>query len=195
LPLPSLSWGAGHRLTPSGSLVVVTWILCEIHNEVQHALTITLSSDGVQARPLPLFLGEGDRGVLALTCSSSGSLLSTTHGDTWSASRMSSTSWAMPWPSGKLSDINDFTIFKLPGVQAQGAVSYVLAGFGLPGVARAVCSRYLMKQLHHSGEHGCIYIYFGFSQQRTTVSTQRSFSRDCTCKCSFAGTTISCFPG
>jgi hypothetical protein len=36
---------------------------------------------------------------------------------------------------GELGDINDFTVFELPGVQAQGAIGHVLAGFNILGVA------------------------------------------------------------
>jgi hypothetical protein len=50
-----------------------------------------------------------------------------------------------------------------------------------------------MMRSHRSVEHGCRDIYFSFSQWWTTVSMEQSFSRHCTCKCDFAGTTISCF--
>jgi hypothetical protein len=36
---------------------------------------------------------------------------------------------------GELGDVYDFTVFELPRVQAQGAVSHVLAGFNFRGVA------------------------------------------------------------
>jgi hypothetical protein len=88
---------------------------------------------------------------------------------------------------GELSDVYDFTVFELPGVWAQGAVSHVLAGVGLPGVARAVHSCCSMMWSHHGVEHGCRGIYFSFSQWRTAVSTQRSFSRHCTCKVTLQG--------
>jgi hypothetical protein len=35
---------------------------------------------------------------------------------------------------GELGDVYDFTVFELPRVRAQGAISHVLAGFGYPGV-------------------------------------------------------------
>ena len=41
---------------------------------------------------------------------------------------------AMPF-RGELGDVCDLTIFELPGVLAQSAVSHVLAGVSLPGVA------------------------------------------------------------
>jgi hypothetical protein len=41
---------------------------------------------------------------------------------------------AMPF-RGELGDVYDLTVFELPGVLAQSAVSSVLADFGLSGVA------------------------------------------------------------
>jgi hypothetical protein len=83
---------------------------------------------------------------------------------------------------GELGDVYDLTVFELPGVWAQGAVSHVLAGIILPGVARACRSHLSMTRSHCCVKHGCRVIYVGFSQRRTTISTQLSFSRHCTCK-------------
>jgi hypothetical protein len=89
---------------------------------------------------------------------------------------------------GELGNVYNFTIFELPRVSAQGAISHVLAGFGFPGVAQAVCLHCLMMWSHHSVEHGCRDIYFGFSQQQTTIpTTQQSFSRHCICKVNLQG--------
>jgi hypothetical protein len=88
---------------------------------------------------------------------------------------------------GELGNVCDLTVFNLPRVLAQSAVSPVLAGFGLSGVARAASSRLSMMWSHCGIKHGCRVIYIGFSQRRTTVSTQMSFWRHCTCKVTLQG--------
>jgi hypothetical protein len=71
---------------------------------------------------------------------------------------------AMPF-RGELGDVCDFTIFELPGVLAQGAISHVLAGVGISVVARAASSRLLMTRSHRGVEHKCSVNYVGFSQR------------------------------
>jgi hypothetical protein len=95
---------------------------------------------------------------------------------------------------GELGDVYNLTVFELPGALSQSAVSPVLAGFGLSGVARAASSRLSMMRSHRSIKHGCRVIYIGFYQRQTTVSTQLSFSRHCTCKVALQGPqSVVCF--
>jgi hypothetical protein len=61
---------------------------------------------------------------------------------------------------GNLGDVYDFTVFKLPKVQAQGAVSHVLAGFSFPGVVRAISSHCLIMRSHHDVEYGMSTLVF-----------------------------------
>jgi hypothetical protein len=130
---------------------------------------------------------------LALACSSRGSSSLTMLGDMWSASRMSSMSWAMPWPSGMRS-VMSTTSPSLSSLEFGLRVPSAMFWLALVSLG-AVSSHHSMMWSHRGIEHGCRNIYFSFSQQQTTVSMQRSFSRHCTCKGDFAGTTISCLLG
>jgi hypothetical protein len=91
---------------------------------------------------------------------------------------------------GELSDVYDFTIFELPRVRAQGAISHVLAGIGFPGVAQAISSHCSMTQSHCGVEHGCtvdlLYLLWYFSMVNYHLYAA-VFSRHCTCKVTLQG--------
>jgi hypothetical protein len=125
---------------------------------------------------------------MALAYSRGGSSSSTTLDSMLLASRMSSTSWAMPYPSGA-SSVKSQTSPSSSSLEFWLRVpsAMFLAGVSLSVVARAARLHLSMTWSHRSIKHGCSVNYVGFSQRQTTISMQLSFSRHCTCKVALQG--------